>query len=76
MMSFFTALSDEQHRPVDRVISDAIFAVSPAQQFPDPDCDLDYVPNAKRAVPLEVVLSNTFGMGGENATLVLRRCVD
>jgi 3-oxoacyl-[acyl-carrier-protein] synthase II len=43
------------------------------QQFPDPECDLDYVANEKRAAPLDVVLSNSFGMGGQNATLVLRR---
>ncbi|MBF6601319.1 MAG: beta-ketoacyl-[acyl-carrier-protein] synthase II, partial [Dehalococcoidia bacterium] len=42
-------------------------------EFPDPECDLDYVPNAARAGDLQVVLSNSFGMGGQNATLVLRR---
>jgi 3-oxoacyl-[acyl-carrier-protein] synthase II len=46
------------------------------QEFPDPECDLDYVPNTKRDAPLDVVLSNSFGMGGQNATLILRRWVD
>ena len=40
---------------------------------PDPECDLDYVPNVKRTVPLRVVLSNNLGFGGQNASLVLRR---
>ncbi|MBI5283498.1 MAG: beta-ketoacyl-ACP synthase II [Chloroflexi bacterium] len=40
---------------------------------PDPECDLDYVPHTARDARVDVVLSNSFGMGGQNATLVLRR---
>lgn len=40
-------------------------------ETPDPDCDLDYVPNEPREADLDVVLSNSFGMGGQNACLVL-----
>ena len=40
---------------------------------PDPDCDLDYVPNESRAAPVRAVLSNSFGFGGTNACLVFRR---
>jgi 3-oxoacyl-[acyl-carrier-protein] synthase II len=40
---------------------------------PDPDCDLDYVPNEKRQVEPAVVLSNSFGFGGQNACLVFKR---
>lgn len=40
-------------------------------ETPDPDCDLDYVPNAPRPADLRVTLSNSFGLGGQNACLVL-----
>jgi 3-oxoacyl-[acyl-carrier-protein] synthase II len=42
-------------------------------EYPDPDCDLDYVPNEARKAQVDTVLSNSFGMGGQNATLILRR---
>ncbi len=42
-------------------------------ETPDPDCDLDYVPNEARPHQVDVVLSNSFGLGGQNAALVLRR---
>jgi 3-oxoacyl-[acyl-carrier-protein] synthase II len=42
-------------------------------EAPDPACDLDYVPNVGRALPLNIVLSNSFGFGGINASLVFRR---
>jgi 3-oxoacyl-[acyl-carrier-protein] synthase II len=40
---------------------------------PDEECDLDYVPNVARRAPVEAALSNSFGLGGHNAALVIRR---
>jgi 3-oxoacyl-[acyl-carrier-protein] synthase II len=43
---------------------------------PDPECDLDYVPNTARKAEVTAILSNSFGMGGQNCAIVLRRFKD
>ena len=43
---------------------------------PDPECDLDYIPNEARDAEIEIGVSNSFGFGGHNASIVLARFAD
>jgi len=55
------------------VMSKGIIHPTINYETPDPACDLDYVPNVSRPAQVNVVLKNSFGLGGENCCLVFRR---
>ena len=59
-----------------RTIRDGVIHPTINYENPDPDCDLDYVPNVARKVPVTTVLSNSFGFGGQNACVVLRKFIE
>ena len=57
-------------------IVDGILHPTINQEEPDPDCDLDYIPNVAREADLKIVMSNSFGFGGQNACLVIKKFAD
>jgi len=54
-------------------IRDQIVHPTINQEVPDPECDLDYVPNVARRAAIRYALSNSFGFGGTNASILLKR---
>ena len=54
-------------------LRDSLLPPTINHQQPDPECDLDYVPNKARYVPVRTAMCNAFGFGGTNASLLFRR---
>ena len=54
-------------------IHDGVMPPTINYETPDPDCDLDYVPNTARSVRYDYGMSNSFGFGGTNGCLVMKR---
>jgi 3-oxoacyl-[acyl-carrier-protein] synthase II len=59
-----------------KVIQDGVIPPTINYETPDPECDLDYVPNEARRARVERVMSNSFGFGGHNATIILSKYGD
>jgi 3-oxoacyl-[acyl-carrier-protein] synthase II len=57
-------------------IRDGMLPPTINQENPDPECDLDYIPNQARKADVRIAVSNSFGFGGHNASIVLRRFED
>jgi 3-oxoacyl-[acyl-carrier-protein] synthase II len=56
-----------------KVINEGIIPPTINYEHPDPECDLDYTPNTARQLTVNTVMSNSFGFGGHNAVLIMRR---
>jgi 3-oxoacyl-[acyl-carrier-protein] synthase II len=54
-------------------IRDGVIHPTINYENPDPACDLDYVPNVARKAEVSTILSNSFGFGGQNACVVIRK---
>jgi 3-oxoacyl-[acyl-carrier-protein] synthase II len=54
-------------------ISDGVMPPTINHENPDPECDLDYVPNVKRQAAVKYAMTNSFGFGGTNASLILSK---
>jgi len=59
-----------------KTIQDNTMPATINYETPDPECDLDYIPNKPRVSAVDNVMSNSFGFGGHNATIILKRYIE
>jgi 3-oxoacyl-[acyl-carrier-protein] synthase II len=59
-----------------KVLQDSILPPTINYETPDPECDLDYVPNHARRVKVQHIMSNSFGFGGHNASIIISRYIE
>jgi 3-oxoacyl-[acyl-carrier-protein] synthase II len=59
-----------------KTLTDGIISPTINYETPDPECDLDYTPNVARQANASVAMSNSFGLGGHNATIILKKYTD
>jgi len=59
-----------------KALSDGVLPPTINYKTPDPECDLDYIPNKARHVLVDHAMSNSFGFGGHNATIIISRYQD
>ncbi|MFN2175984.1 MAG: beta-ketoacyl-ACP synthase II [Anaerolineales bacterium] len=59
-----------------KVIEDGIVPPTINFETPDPECDLDYVPNVARSIDVNHIMSNSFGFGGHNASIIISRFIE
>jgi len=57
-----------------RMLQEQVITATMNYEYPDPECDLDFVPNEARTAKVRYLMSNSFGFGGHNVTLILGRC--
>jgi len=59
-----------------KAITDGIIPPTINYETPDPECDLDYTPNQARQADVSIAMSNSFGLGGRNATIIFKKYTD
>jgi len=73
MAIYFRGLNTAETTALTLAIKNSIVPPTINYQVPDPECDLDYVPNTAREMPVNVIINNSFGFGGHNASIAAKK---